>query len=64
MKMVWNVEKVLEYQHYLITDSSVKFNEMLSIIEIRKLASLVNEAVVAFTDGIRLACRSIISVEV
>ena len=52
-KMVWHIEKVLEYQHYLSTDSSVKFDEMLSIIEIQtvdNLASSVNKAVVAFTN--------------
>ena len=57
-KMVWDVEKVREYQHYLSTGSSVKFNEMVNIIERQtgdNLTSSVNDAVVAFTDGIRLA---------
>ena len=56
--MVWDVEKVREYQHYLSAGSSVKFNEMLNIIERQtgdNLTSSVNDAVVAFTDGIRLA---------
>ena len=55
--MVWHIENVLEYQHYLSTDSSVKFNEMLSIIErqtVDNLASSVNKSVVAFTNRIRL----------
>ena len=56
--MVWDVEKVREYQHYVSTGSSVKFNEMVSIIERQtgdNFTSSVNDAVVAFTDGIRLA---------
>ena len=57
-EMVWNVEKVREYQHYLSTGSCVKLNEILSIIGRQTgddLTPSVNDAVVAFTDGIRLA---------
>ena len=57
-KMIWDADKINEYRLNLQNYSSAKFDEMLSIIDspnTDNLSSSVNEAVVAFTDGIRLA---------
>ena len=58
--MIWDVDKINEYRLNLQNYSSAKFDEMLSISpNTDNLSSSVNEVVVAFTDGIRLAADPI-----